>query len=246
MAISLVNFAGGGQQGGPYTTTVSPAQNVTSGNSIIVGIRWSAAFFTDNAGNTYTPLPHLVGNPVSNLGEGFQFAYCNNVVGNPNLQVTATMVPTSQALDTYTAIAVWQIAGGTLILDSNLIATGSGSTQTFSNTTRYPNSITCLMDIGTSNLANYGANSPLTLDGGTSLGGQQICGASHIINTTLQSAQSLSMTTSISGTWQLGGPTFGLVPQIPPRYKHKAAIAAAPPMFTGRMYAYYITLERLF
>jgi hypothetical protein len=247
MAISLVNFSGGSQQGGPFSTVVSAAQNVANGNTLVAGFRWLANTVTDNAGNTWQALPHLPGVPVSNLGEGFQFFWCNNCVGNSALVVTANLVSTSQAIDAYNAIGVWNIAGGPLVLDQYLIGTGtSGTTMTYGPfSTRYPNTIACLLGMSTSNLNTETVSAPLIQDGGTSIAGQQIAGAAHTIYTTMQSSQSLVMTTSVNGNWQIGGPVFGATQQIPPRYKHKAAIAAAPPMFTGRMYDYFITLEKL-
>jgi hypothetical protein len=247
MAISLVNFSSGAQQGGPFTTITSVAQNVSSGNTLVAAIRWIATNFTDNAGNRWNLLPALPGNPLSNLGEGLQFAYCNNCVGNSALQVTATFVSTSQALDTYNSIAVWQIGGGPLTIDSYSISSAStGSTQTYTQQyTKYPNTITCLFDIATSNLATYGVNSPLTQDGGTSLQGQQISSASHVINTALQPNTSYSMTSSINGSWEIAGLTLGLANSTPSWRKRKSA-GATSPLFTGRLYASYITLERLF
>ena len=248
MAISLVNFSGGGQQNGPFSTVVSPAQNVASGNTLVVGGRWIAQGCTDNAGNTYLPLGHLVGNPTSNLGEGYFFFWCPNCVGNSALQVTAALVPTSQALDTYTEIAVWNIASSSpLVLDQYLVGTGnSGTTMTYGPfSTRYPNTIACLIGGSTANLNTTSVSAPLIQDGGTSLGGQQIAGAAHTIYTSMQSAQSLVMTTSVSGNWQIGGPIFGIANSTPIQ-KRRKSVAAAAPLFTGRMYNYYITLERMF
>lgn len=247
MALALVNFSGGGQNNGPFTTVVSPAQNVTSGNSLVVGIRWIATSVTDNAGNVYQPLPRLPGNP-SNLGEGFHFWYANNVKGNASLQVTATFVSTSQALDTFTSIAVWQISGGPLVFDKQIILV-AGSSGTVATTTPfatlYPNSIVCLMDIDTSGLSTYSVSAPLTQDGGSSLGGNQTCGAAHVIYTSQQSGATLTMTNSNSGIWQIGGPIFGTGPYVPITYRKRASIAAAQPMFTGRLFDFFITLEKL-
>ncbi len=246
MAISLVNFSGGSQQGGPYTTVVSAAQNVANGNTLVAGFRWLATSVTDNAGNTWQPLPRLPGVPVSNLGEGFQFYWCNNCVGNSGLVVTANLVPTSQAIDTYTAMGVWNIAGGPLVLDQYLIGTGNScTTMTYGPfSTRYQNTIACLLGMSTTNLNTESVNAPLIQDGGTSIAGQQIAGAAHTIYTAMQSSQSLVMTTSVNGTWQIGGPIFGLANSTPIQKKRKS-VAAAPPAFTGRMYNYYITLERM-
>lgn len=245
MAISLVNFSGGSQQGGPFTTVASAAQAVANGNSLVVGLRWSAQAVNDNAGNTYFPLPHLIGNSVSNLGEGFHFFYCNNCVGNPALVVTATLVSTSVALDNYTAMGVWNIAGGPLTLDSYGIGTGSGTTMTYAaRYTKFDNTIACVLGMSTTNLSTNTVNAPLVQDGGTSIAGQQICGASHAIFTTKQIDQNLVSTTSVNGTWQIGGPVFGIGPQILTPKKRVQRMGAA--LYTGRLYASYMTLERLF
>ncbi len=246
MSLSLVNFSGGSQQGGPFSTVVSAAQSVAGGNSLVVGLRWSAQEVHDNAGNTYQPLPHLIGNSLTNLGEGFQFFFCNNCVGNSALVVTATLVSTSVALDTYTAMGVWNISGGPLILDSYGISTGSGTVMTYAAPyTKYDNTIACILGMSTANLSTNSVTAPLVQDGGTSIAGQQICGASHAIFTVKQLNQNLVSTSSVNGTWQIGGPIFGVTAQIPPVRRRRAAIAAAPPMFTGRMYDYFITLEKL-
>jgi len=246
MAISLVNFSGGSQQGGPFTTVVSAAQSVANGNSLVVGLRWSAQAVNDNAGNTYFPLPHLIGNPISNLGEGFQFFYCNNCVGNPALVVTATLVSTSVALDTYTAMGVWNVAGGPLTLDQYGVSTGSGTVMTYATSiTKFDNTIACVLGMSTTNLSTNSVTAPLVQDGGTSIASQQICGASHAIFTTKQTGLSLVSTSSVNGTWQIGGPIFGIANSTPIQKKRKSA-GATSPLFTGRLYASYITLERLF
>lgn len=247
MPLSVASFGGGGQQGGPFTTVVSAAQNVANGNSIVVGLRWSATTCTDNAGNAYTPIGHLIGNPTSNLGEGFFYFLCNNCIGNAALVCTATLVSTSSALDTYTAIAAWNIAGGPLILSQFSINVGTtGQTMTYlPYPTPYPNSITCLMGMSTANLNTCSVNSPLTQDGGTSLGGQQICGASHVIytNQQQQSVQPLISTTSVSGNWQIGGPVFGTPPASLPTKKRIQRMGAG--LFTGREFSYDIAIERM-
>jgi len=246
MPLTLASFAGGGQQNGPFATVVSAAQNVASGNSIVVGGRWLTTACTDNAGNTYIPLGHLIGNPVSNAGEGFDYWYCNNCIGNAALVVTLTFNSNhAQSLDTYTSIAVWNISGGPLILDQYLMSTGnSGSVMTYGPfAPRYPNSIICLTAIATSNLATFTSNAPLTQDGGTSLGGVQIAAASHLISSTIAGAQPLVMNATVSGTWEIGGPIFGAGPVPLPTKKRVERFGAA--QFTGREYAYYITLERL-
>jgi hypothetical protein len=246
MAISLVNFSGGGQTAGPFTTVVSAGQSVANGNTIVVGIRWSAQSVTDNAGNSYVALPHLPGSGGA-TGEGLQFFYCNNCVGNPSLVVTATLVSSSLAADTYTGICVWNISGGPLTLDQYFINTGgSGSTMTYTPVnTSYQNSIVCLIGMSTAALTTYTVNAPLVQDGGTSIAGLQIMGASHVIYTTMQSAQSL-VSTGTNGSWQIGGPIFGIARTSPssPIQKKRKSVGAA--LFTGREYNYYITLERLF
>lgn len=245
MAISLVNFSGGSQQGGPFTTVASAAQNVASGNSLVVGMRWFAQSCTDNVGNKYIPLPHMIGLPLSNLGEGYQFFYCNNCIGNSALVATGTLVSTSLALDTYTAIGVWNIAGGPLILDQYSISSGSsGTTMTYAGAiTKFDNTITCLLGGSTANLNTCSVNAPLVQDGGTSIAGQQILAASHAIFTTKQTALSLVSTTSASGNWNIGGPTFGLGPQILTPKKRLQRMG--PATYPGREYDYFITLERL-
>lgn len=246
MPLSVASFGGGGQQGGPFATVVSAAQNVASGNSIVVGCRWIATACNDNAGNSYTSLGHLIGNPTSNLGEGFHYFYCNNCIGNSALVVTVTLASTSLALDTYTAIAAWNIAGGPLVLQQYQISVGSGTIMTYQALpTPYPNSITCLMGMSTANLNTETVNAPLVQDGGTSLGGQQICGAAHAIytNQQQQSAQPLVSTTSVNGTWQIGGPVFGTPPAPLPTKKRIARFGSA--LFTGREYSYDIALERV-
>jgi hypothetical protein len=97
------------------------------------------------------------------------------------------------------------------------------------------------------NLSTYSASGGLTLDGGSSINGQSIAGASHqIFNNGFQS-QTFTMTSGTSAAWQLAGPVFGIVPQTPPPIRNRRASAAATsPLFTGRLYASYITLERLF
>lgn len=246
MAISFVNFSGGGAQGGPFSTAVSSAQAVTPGNSLVVGFRWGATSVTDNAGNTYQKLTKLLW-PNGNLGEGNDWWLCNNCVGNPALQVTANLVSTSQALDTYTWIGVWQFSGGQLVYDQGLIGNSgsSSTTQTVTYNPRYQQSVVCLSDT-VNNLSTYSVAGSLTLDGGSSVNGQQIAGAAHQIFNTAAQNQTFTMHSGTSAAWQLAGPAFGVIPSTPLIYRRRAAIAAAPPMFTGRMYGYYITLERLF
>src|SRR6266699_109341 len=247
MAISFVNFSGGGVQNGPFTTVVSSAQNVSSGNSLVIGLRWGTTSISDNAGNTYRNLTKLLW-PNGNLGEGNQWFLCNNCVGNSNLQVTGNLVPTSQALDTYTTIGVWQFSGGTLVYDQGIIGNSgsSSTTQTVTVNPHYQQSVVCLIDM-INNLSTYSASGGLTLDGGSSVNGQQIAGASHqIFNNGFQS-QTFTMTSGTSAAWQLAGPVFGVVPRTPPPIRNRRASAAATsPLFTGRLYASYITLERLF
>lgn len=245
MAISFINFSGGGAQGGPFTTVTSSAQNVTSGNSLVIGLRWGASKITDNAGNSYTKLP-LVSWPGS-FGatlDGAQFFFCNNCVGNSSLQVTGVLP--SGPSDTYTVIGVWQFSGGTLIPDQILStqSNSSSSTQSFTANPHFQQSVVCLIDFQDA-LGTYGVNSPLTQDGGTSINAAQIASASHVIFNNGFQSQTLSMTSSSSVNWFMPGVIFGVNPQIPKRNK-LASIDAAPPMFTGRLYAYYITLERLF
>jgi len=48
-----------------------------------------------------------------------------------------------------------------------------------------------------------------------------------------------------SNIWGAIGASFNYV-STPIQKKRRSAVAAAPPAFTGRMYDYYITLERLF
>lgn len=244
--LSLASFAGGGQQGGPFATIVSAAQNVANGNSLVVGSRWLSTACTDNAGNTYIPLGHLTGNPTSNAGEGMDYWYCNNVIGNAALVTTITLNANhAVSLDTYTFIAVWNVAGGPLILSQYSISTGSGTVMTYvPYPTIYQNSITCLTGGSTANLNTNTVNAPLIQDGGSSLGGQQIAGASHVIySSNQQSNQPLVSTTSVNGTWQMGGPVFGSGPIPLPTKKRIERFG--PALFTGREYAYYITLERL-
>lgn len=246
MPLTLASFAGGGQQGGPFTTIVSAAQNVANGNSLVVGGRWIATGCTDNAGNTYIPLGHLVGNPTSNLGEGHSFFYCNNCIGNAALVCTIALASTSFGLDTYTYIGAWNIAGGPLVPSQYSMSVGSGTVMTFvPYPTPYPNSITCLLGGSTANLNTCTVNAPLTQDGGSSLGGQQIAAASHVIytNQQQQSAQPLVSTTSVNGTWQIGGPVFGTPPAALPTKKRVERFG--PATFTGRQYSYDIALERL-
>lgn len=246
MSISLVNFSSESVQGGPQTTITSAAQNIANGNSIVVGFRWSATSVTDNAGNTYVPLPHLVGTPLSNLGEGYQFWYCNNCIGNAALQVTATLVSTSQALDTYTYMGVWNIAGGPLVLDQYLINGGSsGTTMTYGPfSTRYQNTIACLLFGSTANLNTCSVNSPLVQDGGSSLQGQQIGSAGHTIYTSMQnSGQTLVATTSVNGNWEIGGPIFGVANPILWKRRKLSALSGGLPAV--RKFSYWITLERL-
>jgi hypothetical protein len=246
MPLSLASFGGGGQQGGPFATVVSAAQNVANGNSIVVGGRWISTACTDNAGNTYIPLGHLIGNPTSNAGEGFDFWYCNNCIGNSALVVTLTLNSNhAVSLDTYTSIAVWNIAGGPLTLQQYSINVGSGTTTTYTPyPTQYPNSITCLLMASTTNLTTYSVTAPLVQDGGTSLGGQQIQGAGHAIyNSPLQSAQPLVSTNGVNGTWEMGGPVFGAPPAPLPTKKRIERFG--PALFTGREYDYFITLEKV-
>lgn len=247
MALSLANFSGGGSQNGPFTTVTSSAQSVASGNSLVVGLRWGASQITDNAGNTYTKLP-FVAWPGSRgtTGDGAQFFLCNNCVGKSNLQVTGTL--TSGSTDTFTVIGVWQFSGGTLIPDQ-ILSTQSGvasTTQSFIANPHYQQSVVCLLD-GVDSLSTYGINSPLTLDGGTSVNGQSIFGASHAIFNTGFSSQTLSMTSSVSDIWFMPGVIFRIVPPgqqagIDPNSRRRIQEAA---LFTGREFDYFITLEKV-
>jgi hypothetical protein len=243
--LSVASFGGGGQQGGPFATVVSAAQNVATGNSLVVASRWLSTACTDNAGNTYTPMGHLIGNPTSNAGEGFDFWYCNNCIGNSALVVTITLNSNhAVSLDTYTFIAVWNIAGGPLIPASYSINVGSGTVMTYNPySSPYPNSITCLIGGSTANLNTNTVNAPLTQDGGSSLGGQQIAGASHVIYSSVQGTQPLVSTTSVNGNWQMGGPVFGAPPILLPTKKRIERFG--PALFTGREYDYFITLEKV-
>jgi hypothetical protein len=113
----LVNFSAGGAQNGPFATTVSNAQNITAGNTIVVCLRWGASKVTDTAGNTYTPLP-FVENPFNVSGtDGAQFWYVTNCLGNAANVVTATMPTTTVGGNTFTFMAVWQVSGGPFTVD---------------------------------------------------------------------------------------------------------------------------------
>ena len=93
----LVNFSSGSQQSGPFTTSSSTATSLTTGNTVVVCMRWGATRVTDTAGNTYTPLP-FVANPYNVSGtDGAQFWYATNVTGNAANVVTATL-PTTTAV----------------------------------------------------------------------------------------------------------------------------------------------------
>jgi hypothetical protein len=113
----LVNFSAGGAQGGPFATTTSNAQSITTGNTIVVAMRWGATKVTDTAGNTYTPTP-FTANPYNVSGtDGVQFWYVTNCIGNAANVVTATMPTTTVGGNTYTFMAVWQISGGPFTVD---------------------------------------------------------------------------------------------------------------------------------
>lgn len=197
---SLVNFSAGGSQNGPFATATSAAQNITAGNSIVVAMRWGASAVTDTAGNTYTQLAFLPGNPGS--GDGCQFWYANNVKGNAANVVTATLPAGS--LDTFTYIAVWQIAGGPLIFDAQF-----GNVQTAANAnmvssaivTAYANEIAFVIGQSYTSLRTYTPGTGWTQDGGSSLAGNQIASAEHRITT--QSGTSATMTDSGSDPYQM-------------------------------------------
>lgn len=91
----FVNSASNGSQGSTGSLA-TPATSLTTGNSIVIGVRWSEAAgqtvssVTDTAGNTYTALTK-----VDNAGAGFtdhiQIWYCLNATGHANNIVTATL-----------------------------------------------------------------------------------------------------------------------------------------------------------
>lgn len=242
MPLSLTSFAGGSAPGGPFATEVSAAQNVVTGNSLVVGGRWIGTACTDNAGNTYTPIGHLAGNPVSTAGEGYTFFYCNNCIGNSALVVTITLAVTGSN-NNYVYMGVWNIAGGPLVLSQFSINTGSGTVMTYAPyPTPYQNSITCLLGSSTANFNTCSVTAPLIQDGGSSIAGQQLGEGAHVIYNNLQS-QPLVSTTSVNGTWQFGGPVFGAAPAPLPTKKRVERFGAA--FFTGREYSYDIALERI-
>jgi len=240
MSISFVNFSGGGQPAGPFTSATTAAQSVASGNSLVVGSRYPAASISDTAGNTYRPLGFTAWN-FGGTNDGFQWYVCNNCVGKSNLQVTITLSGTGS--DTYTAVGAWQFSGGPLVFDQMAIGqSGSNSnTQSVVVNPHYVQGTICLMTIVNA-LTTFGVNAPLIQDGGTSIAGNSIAGAEHAIFSSGFTQQTLSTTSGSSAAWFIGGPVFQSTPQIPTLYKRRIQEAA---LFTGREFDYFITLEKL-
>lgn len=206
---SLVNFSAGGQQNGPFTTVTSAAQNITAGNSIVVAMRWGASAVTDTAGNIYIPLPFLQGEGTAT--DGCQFWYVNNCKGNAANVVTATL--TSGSTNTFTYIAVWQIAGGTLIFDTQIgTIQPSANTLMFSNSfnTYMANEIVLVAGQSYTALATYTPGTGWTQDGGSSLAGNQIASAEHKILTSAQAGMYASMVDSGSTAYQIFACCFGI------------------------------------
>jgi hypothetical protein len=109
MAIAFVNRATATAHGSG-STVVTAAQNHTTGNLLVVGVKWEGGGITvnsvtDTAGNTYTPLT------ARNNGGGdpsFQAFYAKNITGNASNILTATF---SNSSPNFTWIAAFQYSG---------------------------------------------------------------------------------------------------------------------------------------
>jgi hypothetical protein len=239
MAFTFVNFSGGGQNGGSFSSSTTAAQNVTSGNSLVVLSRYPCSHITDTAGNIYTKLPFISWTASGNLGDGVSPYFCNNVVGASNLQVTTVFGP--GGLDQDTFMGAWQFTGGSVAWDQNVIGQ-SGSSASTQTVTVNPRSqyVACFLSALTA-VSTFTANAPLTLDGGSSILGNQRAGASHAIFSGFKQ-QALSTNSSASSSWMIAGPMLRV---IPPQSNFRNVIFSAAAPAAPRTYSYWITLERL-
>lgn len=243
MSIALVNFSSGGAAGGPQASVSSAAQNITQGNSMIVAVRWggSAVQLSDTAGNKFLAGPSLFGQ--STADETWRFWYLNSCIGNASNVVTATLQ--SGITNTFTTIFVWQISGGPLTPDFQFgNFSGAGSNSAYSSSpfnTRFINEIVLTVGVSTTTANTQTASGGYTMDGNTANNG---IGGAHKIFTTPQNGLTASFTQGGSTPWEIYTAGFGVGLPIPKRNK-LAAEAATTPMFTGRLYDYVITLEKL-
>lgn len=202
-----ITWAGGGQNGGPFATVSTSAFNLVAGNSVVVAMRWGATAVNDTAGNTYTSLPFQAGNTTFTASEGLQFFYCNNAIGNANNVVTATL---ASGANIYTFISAWQISGGSLSVDKQVVGTGSSGTTLTTPSFNTAGFKSCVFAIGVdvTGFDTYSGAGGATFDGNMG-SASTVAGANHKFYISgVQTGVTQSMTDTVSAQWYIVAAVF--------------------------------------
>jgi len=209
MALSVANFTTGGNSASVSSITAA-AQNTTTGNLLVVGIRKlnaaSISTVADTAGNTFIPIPTATS---SGATAGTLLYYAKNITGNAANVVTITF----GGATTFTAVAVWEIAGADRIWPLGSLTVGpstSGATITSRTySTANANEIAICMAQSESTGVTFVQGAGFSLDSGTfpTTGTSNYCGAQHQIFSVTQNSVTASMTLG-SSTVSMSVATF--------------------------------------
>ena len=126
MAISIINSNTSGDGASSSNTIQIPATSLTSGNLIVIGIRYNSSTATcsisDTAGNTYTQ----AGSYILNGTDRISMWYAKNTIGNANNVVTVSLSVSC----TYRYASSIQVSGLDIINPLDTTASGTVSNGT--------------------------------------------------------------------------------------------------------------------
>ena len=152
-----VSAAGGG---GDVSSLAAPAKSMTTGNTVIVFIKWEnvapnvVTSVTDTAGNTYTEITEFAHS--SGVEPAGALYYSTNITGNASNVVTVNFDPTPAIL--WTHIMVEEFSGlATSSVTDGAVQTNSGTGTSFStsNITTSQSGLVVLGVGGFTNLSSW-------------------------------------------------------------------------------------------